>query len=99
MFQTNVDVGVGFLSLNWFQDAIRGENGKDLRGHAIVVEWAKGPNYRFRPGGGFVSSFYYSKTPKINFLTATFCPEFDALELFRCQNKIYQTHYTVNTHF
>uniref|UniRef100_A0A915J4L6 Uncharacterized protein n=1 Tax=Romanomermis culicivorax TaxID=13658 RepID=A0A915J4L6_ROMCU len=31
------------------EDAIRYENGRELHGSAICVEWAKGPNYRYDP--------------------------------------------------
>jgi len=38
------------------EDAIKYENGREIRGRGIVVEWAKGPNYRFyrdnERGGG-----------------------------------------------
>lgn len=35
-----------FKVLNLFQDAIKYENGREIRGQSIVVEWARGPSYR-----------------------------------------------------
>lgn len=36
----------------FLQDAIRYENGREIAGSAIIVEWSKGAPRRGGPGGG-----------------------------------------------
>ncbi|XP_064480930.1 probable splicing factor, arginine/serine-rich 5 [Ornithodoros turicata] len=38
------------------EDAIKYENGRDIRGQSIVVEWARGPSYR--PSGGGKQNYF-----------------------------------------
>ncbi|XP_002399999.2 serine/arginine-rich splicing factor RS2Z33 isoform X2 [Ixodes scapularis] len=60
------------------EDAVKYENGREIRGQSVVVEWARGPS--FRPPAAKVSSFDECYRCRRTGHWARDCPEGDSRE-------------------